>query len=84
MIARAGQPTDDGGNNDCEYIVLDNRRGNYTEFSAFVASDIEVLERGTNGFSDIAYRLAGSQHQGAPRFDGRRYRGRTPWSSKSQ
>jgi peptidoglycan hydrolase-like protein with peptidoglycan-binding domain len=75
VIARAGQRTDDCRNYDCEYVVLENRRGDYTEISAFVASDAAVLDRGTNGFSDIAYRLAGSQQQGVLRFDGRRYRG---------
>lgn len=75
VIARAGQRTDDCRNYDCEYVVLENRRGDYTEISAFVAGDTEVLGRSSNGFSDIAYRLAGSQQQGVLRFDGRRYRG---------
>lgn len=75
VIARAGRGTDDCRNYDCEYVVLENRRGDYTEISAFVAGDTEVLGRSSNGFSDIAYRLAGSQQQGVLRFDGRQYRG---------
>jgi peptidoglycan hydrolase-like protein with peptidoglycan-binding domain len=74
VIARAGQFSDDCRGGDCGYIVLENRRGVYTEISAFAASETRVLGRSTNGFSDIGYRMAGTSQGGVLRFDGSRYR----------
>ena len=74
VIARAGQFSDDCRGGDCGYVVLENRRGVFTEISAFAASDTEVLGRSTNGFSDIGYRMAGTSRDGVLRFDGQRYR----------
>jgi hypothetical protein len=74
VIARAGQFSDDCRGGDCGYVVLENRRGVYTEISAFVASDTRVLSRSTNGFSDIGYRMTGTSQGSVLRFDGSRYR----------
>lgn len=74
VIARADARSNDCRSGDCSYVVLENRRGGYTEISAFTASDTEVLRRSTNGFSDIGYRMAGTSQNGVLRFDGQRYR----------
>lgn len=74
VIARAGQFSGDCRGGDCGYVVLENRRGVYTEISAFAASETRVLSRSTNGFSDIGYRVAGTSPGGVLRFDGSRYR----------
>jgi peptidoglycan hydrolase-like protein with peptidoglycan-binding domain len=74
VIARAGQFSDDCRGGDCGYVVLENRRGVYTEISAFAASETRVLGRSTNGFSDIGYRMAGTSQGSVLRFDGSRYR----------
>lgn len=74
VIARAVSGSNDCWSGDCRYVVLENRRGGYTEISAFAASDTEVLGRSTNGFSDIGYRTAGSSQDSVLRFDGQRYR----------
>jgi peptidoglycan hydrolase-like protein with peptidoglycan-binding domain len=75
VIARAGQRSGDCRYGDCGYVVLQGRRGDFIEIGTFVASEIEVMQRGTNGFSDIAYLSAGAQQRGVLRFDGRRYSG---------
>jgi peptidoglycan hydrolase-like protein with peptidoglycan-binding domain len=75
VIARAGQRSDDCRFGDCGYIVLQGRRGDFVEIGSFVASETEVMQRSTNGFSDIAYLSAGAPRGGVLRFDGRRYRG---------
>lgn len=74
VIARAVARSSDCPSGDCGYVVLENRRGVFTEISAFSASDTEVLGRSTNGFSDIGYRMAGTSRDGVLRFDGQRYR----------
>jgi peptidoglycan hydrolase-like protein with peptidoglycan-binding domain len=75
VIARAGQRSGDCRFGDCGHVVLRGRRGDFIEIGSFVASETEVMQRSTNGFSDIAYRSAGAQQRGVLRFDGRRYRG---------
>lgn len=74
VIARAGQFSGDCRSGDCGYVVLENRRGVYSEISAFAASDTRVLQRSTNGFSDIGYRVSGTSPGNVLRFDGSRYR----------
>ncbi len=74
VIARADARSNDCRSGDCRYVVLENRRGGYTEISAFTASDTEVLGRSTNGFSDIGYRMDGISQDAVLRFDGQRYR----------
>jgi peptidoglycan hydrolase-like protein with peptidoglycan-binding domain len=74
VIARSGQRSGACRNGECEYIVLENRRGGYVRIGSFVASDAEVLRRSTNGYSDIAYRSAYSSQPVLLRFDGRGYR----------
>jgi peptidoglycan hydrolase-like protein with peptidoglycan-binding domain len=74
VIARAEARSNDCPSGDCGYVVLENRRGIYTEISTFAASDTQVLGRSSNGFSDIGYRMAGTSRDGVLRFDGQRYR----------
>jgi hypothetical protein len=47
VIARAGQRSDDCRGGDCGYVVLENRRGDYTEIGAFAAGYVEVQRRGS-------------------------------------
>lgn len=75
VIARAGQRSDDCRGGDCGHVVLRGRRGDFSEIGSFVASETEVMQRSTNGFSDIAYRSTVTLQRGVLRFDGRRYRG---------
>ena len=74
VIARAAPFTEGCRNGNCQHVVLENRQGVHTEIGAFAASEIQVLGRSTDGFSDIGYRMTGAPQGNVLRLGGGRYR----------